>query len=50
MEDYAVEKFWMYGVICIMAFYFLSFWVLTVLGKNKRAKTENDEKNQTPDA
>lgn len=45
MEDYIVEKYWMYGVICIMAFYALSFWVLTVLGKNKRdagSKNGND--------
>lgn len=40
MEEYMVEKYWMCGIICIMAFYALSFWLLTALGKNKRARKD----------
>lgn len=41
MEEYMVEKYWMWGIICIMAFYALSFWILTALGKNKRTRKDH---------
>lgn len=46
MDDYVVATFWMYGVICIMAFYGLSFLVLTLLGKNKKDQTSAENKSE----
>lgn len=46
MDDYVVATYWMYGVICIMAFYGLSFLVLTLLGKNKKGQTPEGNKSE----
>lgn len=42
MDDILVGKIWMCGVMGIMIFYGLAFWVLTVLGKKNREEYEKE--------